>query len=269
MNWSQKKKPLFAVFSWKDTFKRMFLHQRWAFAHSSRLRTLATSRPWLVQQTRRWAFLRWFLTVCAEILVQTNCCIFRLFSLAQSCRWTNRMWWFCASVVIRGLQWWGQMDVLPNSLKWRWRWLMVVKWTFNSWATALVDIPCGLHASCTLPQSLQHLWYFVVWLKMHTLEGSYYDQPKTHLCNNHVSQHLDMLRLSSGWNFSSGVTSQWCNRTNPLLCDLSVLCHTIMLHYLGINTQNYFNVLHLLSASVLSYLLVLSHTHLHARKGPQ
>jgi hypothetical protein len=33
------------------------------------------------------------------------------------------------------------MDVLPNSLKQHWRWLMVEKLTFNYLATALMDIP--------------------------------------------------------------------------------------------------------------------------------
>ncbi len=39
------------------------------------------------------------------------------------------------------LRLWGWLDVLPNSLKCFWRRLMVEKWTFNSRATALVDIP--------------------------------------------------------------------------------------------------------------------------------
>jgi hypothetical protein len=36
---------------------------------------------------------------------------------------------------------WGQLDILPNSLKRCWRWLMVEKLTSNDLSTALVDIP--------------------------------------------------------------------------------------------------------------------------------
>ncbi len=45
------------------------------------------------------------------------------------------------SVVTHGLRLWGRLDVLPNSLKRLWWRLMEEKWTFNSRATALVDIP--------------------------------------------------------------------------------------------------------------------------------
>ena len=43
-------------------------------------------------------------------------------------------------VVTCGLQLWGQLDVLPNSLKWHCKQLMVEKLTLHSLATALVDI---------------------------------------------------------------------------------------------------------------------------------
>uniref|UniRef100_A0A8C7MQT9 Fibroblast growth factor receptor n=1 Tax=Oncorhynchus kisutch TaxID=8019 RepID=A0A8C7MQT9_ONCKI len=46
-----------------------------------------------------------------------------------------------AGVVTHGLQLRGRLDVLPNSLKRYWRWLMVEKLTLNYLATALVDIP--------------------------------------------------------------------------------------------------------------------------------
>ncbi len=44
-------------------------HRMWAFAHSSRLqrRTAVRSRPRRGRRACRWASLRWFLTVCAEI----------------------------------------------------------------------------------------------------------------------------------------------------------------------------------------------------------
>jgi hypothetical protein len=43
--------------------------------------------------------------------------------------------------------------LLPNSLKQRWRQLMVEKITVNSLVTALVDIPAVIIASFTLPQN--------------------------------------------------------------------------------------------------------------------
>ncbi len=39
---------------------------------------------------------------------------------------------------------------------------LVEKLTFNSWATALVDISCSQHANYTLPQNLWHLWHCAV-----------------------------------------------------------------------------------------------------------
>uniref|UniRef100_A0A8C8IF34 Fibroblast growth factor receptor n=1 Tax=Oncorhynchus tshawytscha TaxID=74940 RepID=A0A8C8IF34_ONCTS len=46
-----------------------------------------------------------------------------------------------AGVVTHGLRLRGRLDVLPNSLKRYWRWLMVEKLTLHYLATALVDIP--------------------------------------------------------------------------------------------------------------------------------
>ncbi len=45
-----------------------------------------------------------------------------------------------------------QLDVLPNSLKRLWRWLMAEKLTFNSRSTALVDI---LAVSMPIARSLK------------------------------------------------------------------------------------------------------------------
>ncbi len=73
------------------------------------------------------------------------------------------------------------LDILPNSLKRLWRRLMVDKWTLNSWATALVDIPAAsmqLHApskTCdicgiVLCDKTAHLleWPFIVASLRHT-----------------------------------------------------------------------------------------------------
>jgi hypothetical protein len=59
--------------------------------------------------------------------------------VSDECTWRSQI--RRAGVIIHGLQLWGRLDVLPNSLKWLWRLLMVEKWPFNYLATALVDIP--------------------------------------------------------------------------------------------------------------------------------
>ncbi len=118
----------------------------YAFSHSSRLRrrTAVRSRPGWGRPACRWASLRLFLTVCAEILWLYKPIVaaaVRVAGLRWSRRWRCLMWRSWAGVVTRGLQLWGRLDVLPNSLKRLWRWLMVEKWTLNSQTTALVDIP--------------------------------------------------------------------------------------------------------------------------------
>ncbi len=111
----------------------------WAFAHSSRLRrrTAVRSRPRWGRRACRWASLRRFLTVCAEILCWCKPIVaaaVRVAGLRRSWCWMWRSW---TGVVTRGQRLWGQLDLLPNYLKRLWRRLMVEKWTFNSWATAL------------------------------------------------------------------------------------------------------------------------------------
>jgi len=54
--------------------------------------------------------------------------------------WMWRPW---AGVVTRVL-----LDVMLNFLKYLWRQLMVEKWTFNSRATTLVDIPAVSMNEC-------------------------------------------------------------------------------------------------------------------------
>ena len=56
-----------------------------------------------------------------------------------------------ADVVTHGLRLGSQLDVLPNSLKRQRRRLMVEKLTFNSLATALVNIPAvSMPIECSL-----------------------------------------------------------------------------------------------------------------------
>ncbi len=130
-------------------------HWMWAFAHSSQLRrqTAVMSRPRWGRRACRWASLRWFLTVCAEILWLCKPIVaaaVRVAVLRRSWRsWTG------------GLRLWGRLDVLPNFLKRLWRQLMVEKWTFNSRATALEETA-------------------------HFRVAFYCGQPKAHLCNNHA-----------------------------------------------------------------------------------
>ncbi len=78
-----------------------------------------------------------------------------------------------------GYTWPAVVDVLTKSLKRLWRRLMVDKLTFNSWATALVDI------HCTLPQNLRHV--ALCCDKTANFRVAFYcGQPKVHLCNNHA-----------------------------------------------------------------------------------
>ncbi len=118
----------------------------WAFAHSSRLRrrTAVRSRPRWGWRACRWASLRRFLTVSAEIIWLCKPIVAAavwVAGLRLSWRWRCWTWRSWAGVVTRGLWWWSRLDVLPNYMKCLWRWLIVEKWTFNSRATALVDIP--------------------------------------------------------------------------------------------------------------------------------
>ncbi len=106
------------------------------------------------QRTCRWASLRRFLAVCAEILWLCKLivtAVVRVAGFRWSWRWRCWMWRSWAGVLTRGLQLWGRLDILVNSLKRLWRWLMVEKWTFNSQATALVDIPAvSIPIACSL-----------------------------------------------------------------------------------------------------------------------
>ncbi len=68
----------------------------------------------------------------------------------------------------------------------RWRWLMVEKWTLNSRATALVDIPV---VSMSIARSLKSCNIYGIVLcdkTAHFRVAFYCGQPKAHLCNNHA-----------------------------------------------------------------------------------
>ncbi len=132
-------------------------HRMWTFAHSSGLRrwTAVRLRPRWGWRACRWASLRRFVTICAEILWLCKPIVaaaVRVAGLRRSWRWRCWMWRSWVGVVTRGLRLWGRLDVRSNSLKR----LTVEKLTFNSRATIQ-------HANCTLPQNLQHLWHWAVW----------------------------------------------------------------------------------------------------------
>ncbi len=142
---------------WRTLLQSARPHRMWTFAHSSRLRrrTAVRSRPRWGRRACRWASLRWFLTVCAEIFGYAKLIVaaaVRVTGLRPSWRWKCWMWRSWAGVVTRALRLWGRLDALPCSLKHLWRRLMVKKWTFNSRATALVDIPA---ASMPITRSLK------------------------------------------------------------------------------------------------------------------
>ncbi len=166
-------------------------HRMWAFAHSSRLRwwIAVRSRPRWGRRACRWASLRRFLTVCAEILWLCKPIVAAavwVAGLRWSWRWRCWMWRSWADVVTRGLRLWGRLDVLPNSLKWLWRRLMLEKLTFDPRATALVDIPA---VSMPIARSLKtcNICGIVLCDKTADFRVAFYcGQPKTHLCNNHA-----------------------------------------------------------------------------------
>ncbi len=162
-------------------------HRMWAFAPSSRLRrrTAVRSRPRWGQWACRWTSLRRFMTVCVKILWLCKPIVaadVRVAGLRRSWRWRCWMWRSWAGVVTRGLQLWGRLDVLSNSLKRLWRRLMVEKWTFNSRTTALVDTPA---VSMPIARSLKtcDICGIVLWNKTaHFRVAFYCGQPKAHLC---------------------------------------------------------------------------------------
>ncbi len=182
--------------NWDSSVKRTPLqsarrHRMWSFAHSSQLRrrTAFRSIPRWGRRACRWASLRWFLTVCAEILWLCKPIVaaaVRVAGLRRSWRWRCWMWRSWAGVVTRGLRLWGRLDVLPNSLKCLWRRLMVEKWTFNSRATALVDIPAvSMPFACSL-KTCDICGIVLCDKTAHFRVAFYCGQPKAHLCNNHA-----------------------------------------------------------------------------------
>ncbi len=157
------------------------------FIHSSQLRrrTAVRSRPRWGRRACRWASLRRFLTVCAEILWLCKPIVAAAVRVAglrtilevkmldvEVLGWCGYMW----SAVVR------PVGCTANSLKRLWRRLMVEKLTFNSQATALVFwVPCStlsthttvcpLTAPLLLLNLLMILWFwasFPTMMRPHT-----------------------------------------------------------------------------------------------------
>ncbi len=146
--------------------------------------------------------MRRFMTVCAEIhwlCKPIVAAAVRVAGLRQSWRWRCWMWRSWAGVVTHGLWLWGRLDVLPNSLKRLWRWLMVEKWTFNSRATVLVDIPA---VSMPIARSLKicDICGIVMYDKTAHFRVDFYCGSLRHTCAIIMlsNQHLDMPDLWGG-----------------------------------------------------------------------
>ncbi len=126
-------------------------HRKWAFVHSSQLwhQTAVRSRPRWGWPACRWSSLRRFLTVCAEnyLVMQTDCCI--------SCPGG----WSQTILEVKMLD----LDVLPNSLKCFWRWLIVEKWTFKFTGNSSGGHSCRSTCQLHIPSNLRHLWHCAVW----------------------------------------------------------------------------------------------------------
>ncbi len=153
-------------------------HRMWAFCHSSQLRrrTAVRSRHRWGRRASRWTSLR------NSLVLQTYCCSSCPGGWSQTILEVKML-----DVEVLGwcgYTWWGGLDVLPNSLKRLWRWLMVEKWTFNSWAT--VDIPA---VTMPIARRLKTCDICGIVLCDKTAQFRvvlYCGQPKAHLCNNHT-----------------------------------------------------------------------------------
>ncbi len=172
----------------------------WAFAHSSQLQrqTAVRLRHRWGWWTCRWASLRRFLTVCAEILWLCKP-IAAAAGLRWSWRWRCWMWRSWAGVVTRGLWLWGQLNALPNFRKRPWRQLMVAKWTFNSRVTALVDISAvSMPIARSLPKLATSVALCCV-IKLHILEWPFIVASLRPTCAIIKSNHFYCHITSASW----------------------------------------------------------------------
>ncbi len=157
------------IHPWREhLFKVSRRHRMWAFAHSSRLRRLTAvrSRPQWGRRACRWASLRRFLTVCAEILllfkpivvaavrVDWSQMILEVKMLdVEVLGWSGYTW----SAVVKPVGCTAKFSEMPLEMAYGRE--MNIQFTGNSYG----GHSCSQHANCTLPQNLRHLWHCAVW----------------------------------------------------------------------------------------------------------
>ncbi len=153
------------LFLWNIVHKSVCIcvREHFSFAHSIRLRrrTAVRSRPRWGRRSCRWASLRRFLTVCAEIL----CLLQQLSGWLVSddlgsedadvevLGWCGYTW----SAVVRPVKCTAKFSETP--LETAYGREMNIQFTGNSSG----GHSCSHHDNCTLPQNLRHLWHCAVW----------------------------------------------------------------------------------------------------------